>query len=239
MDTPVPSIITVLGDWGWECSTTQRDCTRIDQRGTLCSGWSMGAANGQQSRSKFDCQRDRGPGAEVLTSDVNIQNGAPAGTYDERGRCGTSPNETTCDQNYVSFDTMFMVSSIDELGRRLLTDTIRKDLRHSLAKFTIACTKTSSFSSSSNRRSKSRQTVKGGHGNKSLQMFVLCRRVHAKYIRDQLQTVIQARKPRKYYTRSADGRTQPVVPVYVYEFAAVDPVFLHRDNVIEVSTPQS
>ncbi|SCL76971.1 nuclear protein UL3 [Spheniscid alphaherpesvirus 1] len=214
----VPSVLTVLGDWGWECGFTT---------GCIIPGIVPSGEKAVLSTGTGECS---------TTQDIRSDNTAERNSGCGRNEVGgTDLCNVASDPNYASFDTMFMVSSIDELGRRQLTDTIRKDLRLTLAKFTIACTKTSSFSgSSASRRNKTRQSSgRPTRSNKSLQMFVLCRRVHAKQIRDQLQAVIQARKPRKYYTRSADGRTQPVVPVYVYEFAAVDPVYLHRDNVIE------
>ncbi|AIL02977.1 nuclear protein UL3 [Equid alphaherpesvirus 3] len=199
--------LAVLGEWGWAVETAQ------------AAAWDF---FGGAPPSAFAGP----PGASPLRAlrDPNAQEPSDGQPPDREG------------SDYVGFDTMFMVSSIDELGRRQLTDTIRKDLRVTLAKFTIACTKTSSFSSACATRRRRCQHQNGGRelrSNKSLQMFILCRRAHAKQIRDQLKSVIQARKPRKYYTRSSDGRTHPVVPVFIYEFSAVDKVYLHRDNVIE------
>ncbi|QPI70171.1 nuclear protein UL3 [Equid herpesvirus 6] len=202
------SALAVLGEWGWAV-----EATHGEPRNLFCGA----------PPATFAAP----PGASPLLEALRAPDaGAPAE--------GIPPEYEGSD--YVGFDTMFMVSSIDELGRRQLTDTIRKDLRVTLAKFTIACTKTSSFSSACATRRKRCQHQNCGRelrSNKSLQMFILCRRAHAKQIRDQLKSVIQARKPRKYYTRSSDGRTHPVVPVFIYEFSAVDKVYLHRDNVIQ------
>ncbi|ALL26089.1 nuclear protein UL3 [Canid alphaherpesvirus 1] len=190
----IPSILTVLGNWGWVVKSV----------------------NDKSPEITCNLEGDELP----ETSKISVN------------------KDSNSDKNYIGFDTLFMVSSIDELGRRQLTDTIRKDLRISLAKFTIACTKTSSFSGSTTSRKKKSSNLynrRDFRSNKSLQMFVLCKKNHAKQIRDQIQSVIQARKPRKYYTRSSDGRTHPVVPVYIYEFSAVDKVYLHKDNVIDSS----
>ncbi|AUB51085.1 nuclear protein UL3 [Gallid alphaherpesvirus 2] len=207
MDTNTPSVLTVLASWGWNCASSSP--------ATQCL-----------ERSTQGCLRE-GPSAQGCDycEPVNVENGPPT-TF-------VKNQDHAKNQEYTHFDTLFMVSSIDELGRRQLTDTIRRDLRHSLAKFTIACTKTSSFSSSyATRKGRKKKGPRTQPSNKSLQMFILCRRAHAKHIRAQLQAVIQARKPRKYYTRAIDGSTHPVVPVFVYEFAAIDTVSLHRDNVI-------
>ncbi|RXF20644.1 hypothetical protein EG863_15375, partial [Enterococcus faecalis] len=82
---------------------------------------------------------------------------------------------------HVEFDTLFMVASVDELGRRRLTDTIRRDLAAALAGLPVACTKTSAFA-----RGARGPRGAPGRGHKSLQMFILCRRAHAARVRDQL-----------------------------------------------------
>uniref|UniRef100_A0AAU0K661 UL3 protein n=1 Tax=Anatid alphaherpesvirus 2 TaxID=3080522 RepID=A0AAU0K661_9ALPH len=230
-----PSVLSVLADWGWESGSTSDGVPAelpYNKRQRCLEGCEAEATR-RRTATAFDspltfCPASCAPDAMVVHQDGC--GGSAVGTV-------SRTTDQQPDSEYANFDTMFMVSSIDELGRRQLTDTIRRDLRHSLAKFTIACTKTSSFSSSqATRRGRNRALQKGQRSNKSLQMFVLCRRAHAKHIRAQLQSVIQARKPRKYYTRSVDGSTHPVVPVYVYEFAAIDPVCLHRDNVIEIDS---
>ncbi|AID52702.1 nuclear protein UL3 [Falconid herpesvirus 1] len=226
-----PSVLTVLADWGWESGSAVGGAShgplQKDARG---HGWDGGV--GKRECSLIPDRASR-PLVEQAGGFRQPPPCFPEGIVS--GETSSGMADQSGDPNYANFDTMFMVSSIDELGRRQLTDTIRRDLRHTLAKFTIACTKTSSFSSShATRRGRNRALPKGQRSNKSLQMFVLCRRAHAKHIRAQIQSVIQARKPRKYYTRSVDGSTHPVVPVFVYEFAAIDPVCLHRDNVIEI-----
>lgn len=205
----VPSAIAILATWGWDFASA--------------SSWEHVAESG--ARGPSDAARADNPDARSAARESD-------GSRLEQPKCGAAPAQY--DGSYAAFDTLFMVSSIDELGRRQLTDTIRKDLRVSLSKFTIACTKTSSFSGTGapQYRGRGGRGTGPGRGHKSLQMFVLCQRANARQVRDQLHMVIQSRKPRKYYTRSTDGRIRPAVPVFVHEFISTEPVRLHRDNVI-------
>ncbi|QEG54104.1 Nuclear phosphoprotein UL3 [Cacatuid alphaherpesvirus 2] len=115
------------------------------------------------------------------------------------------------------FDSVFMIFSFGELGRRQLTDNIRKDVCASLDRVPMACTKTSAFA--------------GAHKTqKSLQMFLFCKRRHAPQVRARLRDIIASRKSRKYFTQSEDGETHPGVPVFFHEFVAHSPVFIPRDN---------
>ncbi|SOF05969.1 UL3 [Suid alphaherpesvirus 1] len=127
---------------------------------------------------------------------------------------------------HVEFDTLFMVASVDELGRRRLTDTIRRDLAAALAGLPVACTKTSAFA----RRARGPRGAPG-RGHKSLQMFILCRRAHAARVRDQLRSAVRARRPREPRARPTSGRARPAAPVFIHEFITPEPVRLHRDNV--------
>nr|WBR46148.1 UL3 protein [Suid alphaherpesvirus 1] len=127
---------------------------------------------------------------------------------------------------HVEFDTLFMVASVDELGRRRLTDTIRRDLAAALAGLPVACTKTSAFA-----RGARGPRGAPGRGHKSLQMFILCRRAHAARVRDQLRSAVRARRPREPRARPTSGRARPAAPVFIHEFITPEPVRLHRDNV--------
>ncbi|NP_944437.2 nuclear protein UL3 [Psittacid alphaherpesvirus 1] len=119
------------------------------------------------------------------------------------------------------FDNVFMIFSFGELGRRQLTDNIRKDLYASLDRVPMACTKTSAFA--------------GAHkAQKSLQMFLFCKRRHAPQVRARLRDIITSRKSRKYFTQAEDGETRSSVPVFFHEFVAHSPVFIPRDNLAHV-----
>ncbi|ANF34888.1 UL3 protein [Suid alphaherpesvirus 1] len=127
---------------------------------------------------------------------------------------------------HVEVDSRCLVASGVELGRRRLTDTIRRDLAAALAGLPVACTKTSAFA-------RAARAPRGapGRGHKSLQMFILCRRAHAARVREQLRSAVRARRPREPRARPTSGRARPAAPVFIHEFITPEPVRLHRDNV--------
>lgn len=136
----------------------------------------------------------------------------------------TTVDEMVNNPSYCMYDTLFVVSSTDELGRRQITDTIRKELKKALSYLGIACTKTSSFSCGTKRETTC---------NKCLQMSIFCKREHAARVRELLTTLIESRKSRKYFTYTKDGGTKPGVPIYFSEFYAKDPIYLHETNTIK------
>ncbi|AIU39292.1 nuclear protein UL3 [Testudinid alphaherpesvirus 3] len=146
----------------------------------------------------------------------------------------TSTDEMVNNPTYYMYDTMFVISSTDELGRRQITDTIRKEIKKALFHLNIACTKTSSFSCEGKRKHRNKTTV-----NKCLQMSIFCKREHAHRVRELLTTLIESRKPRKYFTCTRDGDTKPGVPIFFSEFFAKDPVYLHEDNIVRTSEEES
>nr|AAD41749.1 unknown [Cercopithecine alphaherpesvirus 9] len=125
----------------------------------------------------------------------------------------------------VMFDVLFMVSSINEPGRRQLTDTIRREIASGMQNIPIACTRTCSFCTIHNvtKEIKKPEAIQNSN-NKSLQMFILCQSQHAVQVRELLYKIIHSRKPRKYCKRSSDGHTYPTVPIFVREFKAEAPI---------------
>ncbi len=134
-----------------------------------------------------------------------------------QGHVKTNNTEDVESLDSCGFDSVFMIFSFGELGRRQLTDNIRKDICTSLDRVPMACTKTSAFAGANRHQ-------------KSLQMFLFCKRRHAPQIRARLKDIISSRKSRKYFTQSEDGETHPGVPVFFHEFVAHAPVFIPRDN---------
>ncbi|AHA93321.1 F-UL3 protein [Chelonid alphaherpesvirus 5] len=152
-----------------------------------------------------------------------------------RARFPTSTDEMADDPTYRLYDTLFVVSSTDELGRRQITDTIRKELKRTLAPLNIACTKTSSFSCETRKRTRDGTSMTGPAAHKCLQMTIFCRREQADLVRQLLSKLIESRKSRKYFTCTRDGTTKPGIPIFYSEFEAKDPVYLHEENTVRTA----
>ncbi|QFU14600.1 nuclear protein [Psittacid alphaherpesvirus 5] len=127
------------------------------------------------------------------------------------------------------FDNMFMIFSFGELGRRQLTDNIRKDVYTSLNNVPIVCTKTSAFSEMKSGKHGS-DTDRSSTRAKSLQMFLFCKRKHAATVRARLRDIIGSRKSRKYFTQTIGGGTHAGVPVFFHEFTSDKPVYISKER---------